>query len=190
MKLKDICRDKICKGIRIITDKTEEEIDAYVIETKDVENCSIRFTKPESKIRMKIDNKFFLKNDDIIIASIPSSNTNHVGYCRDIGDEKVIIKKNFFILRNMDKSKYNPEFVAEYLEQIGMEEAKANKINKDFVADDIEKIDIPNISIEKQNQLVALLRPINERNELYHKMINNCEEIKRYMILEVTKDEK
>ncbi len=190
MKLKDICKDKICKGIRIITDKTEEAIDAYVIETKDVSNCSIRFTKPDNKIRMKIDKKFFLKKDDIIIASIPSNNTNHVGYCKDIGEEKVIIKKNFFILRNIDKDKYNPEFVAEYLEQIGMEDAKNKKATKDFVTGDIEEIDIPNIPIEKQNELVALLRPINERNELYHKMIDNCEEIKKYMIIEVTKNEK
>ncbi len=190
MKLKDICKDKICKGIRIYTDKMEDVIDAYVIETKDVENCSIRYTKPDSIIQMKVDNKFFLKKDDIIIASIPSNNTNHVGYCKDIGDEKVIIKKNFFILRNMDRDKYNPEFVAEYLEQVGIEEAKEKKATKDFVAGDIEEIDIPNIPIEKQNELVALLRPINERNELYHKMIDNCEEIKRYMILEVVKDEK
>ena len=50
MKLKDICKDKICKGIRIYTDKLEDVIDAYVIETKDVENCSLRYTKPDSII--------------------------------------------------------------------------------------------------------------------------------------------
>jgi len=189
MRLKDIFKD-IYKGVRIETDNSQEPLDAYVIETKDVEACGINYTKPEEPIKMKIKDKYFLRKDDIIIASIPSQATNHVGYCSEIENEKVIIKKNFFILRNLYKDNYNPEFIAEYLEYFGIEEAKKNKSNNSFATIEIEEIEIPEIPIEKQNELVSIFKPINSRNNLYRKIINNCNAIKKIMILEVIKDEK
>lgn len=182
---------KVFKGIRI-EKTTKDSFEAYVIDTKDVSNCVINYSNSKDDIYMTdINEKYFLKPKDIVIASIPSQTTNHVGYCTSIGDEKVIIKKNFFVLRlrEPDNNEINTQFVAEYLEYFGVEELKEKYSYKGFQRSDIENIDLPNISIEKQNELVDLIKPMNERNKLYYKLIKNEEEIKKFIISEVIKNE-
>lgn len=192
MKLKDIFKD-IYKGLRIENDNSLEAIDAYLIDTKDVENCVINYSNSGvQKIKMNIKDKYLLKPNDIIIASIPSKNTNHVGYCSSLNNDKVIIKKNFFVLRNpYDNNLYNLEFIAEYLEYFGINQIMERKSREEgLVLWDIEEIEIPLVPIDKQNELIDIIRPINERNRLYQKLIKNDESIKKYMINEVIKDEK
>lgn len=191
MKIKEIF-DKPFKGLRI-ENNSDNIVNAYLIDTKDVENCVIKINKSELKtIKMEVSPKYFLKEGDIIIATVPSSTTAHVGYCSSLSvEDKCIIKKNFIILRNCNE-KYNAEFVAEYLENFGINDYIENvKKNKEALTTlDLEEIDIPEISIDKQNELMKAIHPINERTRLYNKLISNDNDIKKYLINEVINDEK
>ena len=184
MKINKIFKD-IYKGVRIENNRSAEPFDAYLVDTKDVNECVINYYNSELQtINMEVLDKFFLKEGDIIIASIPSTTTCHVGYCSNI-DDKVIIKKNFIILRNpYEPNKYNLEFIAEYLENYGIKDYIDNvKKNKEgLTKEDIKDIDIPDIDIEKQNDLMKVIHPINERTRLYYKLINNDHEIKDYLM--------
>jgi len=190
MKIKDIF-PRPFKGLRIENNK-EDPFNAYLVDTSGVDNCVINYTKDGLKeINMKVIDKYFLKEKDIIIATIPSSSTCHVGYCSSVTD-KVIIKKNFVVLRNpIDENKYNLEFIAEYLENFGIKDYIKNikKNDQALTIEDIEDIEIPDIDIEKQNELMKAIHPINERSRLYNTLIRNDNEIKRYLINEVINDE-
>ena len=188
MLIKDIFKD-IHKGIRI-ENNTKNPVEAYVIDTTNVENCIINYKKGEpKKIYMNIKDKYYLKKGDIIIASIPTETTNHVGYSEISNGDKVIIKKNFFIIRNpYDVDKYNLEFIAEYLELFGIESIKKNYING-FGKQDIENIYIPDISIDKQNILVNLIKKFKERIKSYNDLIENDKTIKKYIISEMINDD-
>ncbi len=191
MKIKDIFRD-IFKGVRIEFDNTVEPFESYLVDTSTVDNCVINYSKNGlEQIHMNVKDKYFLKPNDIIIATIPSSSTSHVGYCSSIED-KVIIKKNFIVLRNpYNEGLYNLEFIAEYLENYGIKDYFDNvKNNREALTkEELEDIEIPNLDINKQNELMKAVHPINERSRLYNKLIQNDTEIKKYLMNEVIYNE-
>jgi hypothetical protein len=190
MVIKDIFRE-IFKGVRIEIDNRFEPFDAYLVDTSSVDNCVINYSKNGlEKIQMDVRDKYFLKPNDIIIATIPSSTTCHVGYASSLED-KVIIKKNFIVLRNPYNDNYNLEFIAEYLENFGIKDYYENiKKNKEaLVKEDIENIRIPDIDRSKQDELMKTIHPINERSRLYNKLIHNDTEIKKYLMSGVIEDE-
>ena len=192
MLLKEIFKS-IYKGLRIESESDTDGKNYYVVYTKNVGNCIINYSKENIKcINTQVKDKYLLKEGDIIIASIPSNKTCHVGYCSSTEDNNVIINKNFIILRNPINNNYNLEFIAEYLENIGINNFfKNNRTTKEALTVlEVEDIEIPNISIEKQNELMSLINPINERIRLYNKLINNDTEIKEYLMNEVTHSEK
>ena len=191
MVLKEIFKE-IYKGLRIESDSSTDGRDYYVIYTKDVGNCVINYSKDSVKcLNMNVKDKYLLKEGDIIIASIPSNTTCHVGYCSSLDNDNVIINKNFIILRNPVNDNYNLEFIAEYLENIGISNYFLNNRNNKeaLTIPEVEDIVIPEISIQKQNDLMSLIRPINERNRLYNKLIMNDMEIKKYLMNEVMGNE-
>ena len=190
MKIKKIFKLKPFKGVRIERDSKSDVIEAYIISVSDVENCVINYHRNEKEnIRMDIREKYFLREGDIIIGNIPSNTTCHVGYFSSTSDDKVIVTKNFIVLRECSDN-YIPEFIAEYLEMFGIKELYNNKKTKDaLVVEDIEEIDIPDISIEKQKELMDLIKPINQRNRLYNELIRNDTLIKEYMMNEVINNE-
>jgi len=191
MKVKDIFRD-IFKGVRIEINNKIDSFEAYLVDTSVVDNCVINYAKNGTeKIQMDVKDKYYLRTNDIIIATIPSSSTSHVGYCPDIDSDKVIIKKNFIVLRNPYNDKYNLEFIAEYLENTGIKDYIENiKKNKEALTiQDIEEIEIPEIDIDKQNELMEAIHPINERSRLYYKLIKNDIYIKKYLMTEVIENE-
>ncbi|MBR6133632.1 MAG: restriction endonuclease subunit S [Bacilli bacterium] len=192
MLLKEIFKS-IYKGLRVESESDTDGKNYYVVYTKNVGNCIINYSKENIKcINTQVKDKYLLKEGDIIIASIPSNKTCHVGYCSSTEDNNVIINKNFIILRNPINNNYNLEFIAEYLENIGINNFfKNNRTTKEaLTVPEVEDIEIPNISIEKQNELMSLINPINERIRLYNKLINNDTEIKEYLMNEVTHNEK
>ena len=192
MLLKEIFKS-IYKGLRVESESDTDGKNYYVVYTKDVGNCVINYSKENIKcINTQIKDKYLLKEGDIIIAAMPSNTTCHVGYCSSTEDNNVIINKNFIILRNPINNNYNLEFIAEYLENIGINNFfKNNRTTKEaLTVPEVEDIEIPNISIEKQNELMSLINPINERIRLYNKLINNDTEIKEYLMNEVTHNEK
>ena len=191
MVLKEIFKD-IYKGLRIESDSSTDGREYYVIYTKDVGNCVINYSKDSVKfLNMNVKDKYLLKEGDIIIASIPSNSTCHVGYCSSLDDDNVIINKNFIILRNPVSDQYNLEFIAEYLENIGIKEFYLNNRNdkEALTIPEVEDIVIPDVSIQKQDELMSLIKPINERNRLYNKLIENDTEIKKYLMDEAMGNE-
>lgn len=191
MLLKDIFSE-IYKGKRIEIDNSKDAIECYLIDTKDVNKCVINYTNSGlCKVRIKTNDKHFLKEGDIIIASIPSSTTCHVGYCDSLeSGVKALIKKNFFILRNPINDNYNLEFIAEYLENIGINNLVKNRNKEALVASDIENIKIPYVRKEKQDELIGAISPINERCKLYNRLIYNDSLIKKHLIEGVINNEK
>ena len=190
MKIKNIFKD-IFKGVRIEIDNSVEPFESYLVDTSIVDNCVINYSKNGTEqIYMNIKDKYFLKPNDIIIATIPSSSTAHVGYCSSIED-KVIIKKNFIVLRNPYNEDYNLEFIAEYLENFGIKDYYDNvKKNREALTkEDVEDIEIPDLDITKQDELMKAIHPINERSRLYNKLIQNDTEIKKYLMNEVINNE-
>ena len=172
----------------------DESFLAYTIDTKDVEKCVINYSsKSPENICMNVKDKYILKEGDIIIANIPSTSTAHVGYASKLdSDYPIVIKKNFIVLRNISDD-YNPLFVAEYLETIGIKKFYVEK-NKDasyaMVKEDIESIDIPNVSKEDQDRCVSLLNPLNERDRLYKELLVNDSKIKECLLQEVINGDK
>ena len=192
MRLGEIFKD-IYKGLRIEKDNSYDSMMCYLIDTKDVNKCIINYSSSElQNINMKVNDKYLLKKGDIIIATVPSSSTCHVGYCDSLEDDvKAIIKKNFIVLRNPVSDKYNIEFIAEYLENIGINDYISNRETMGpLTIFDIERILIPNISREEQDKLISVIRPINERCRLYNKLINNDSLIKQILLKSVVKNEK
>lgn len=191
MVLKEIFKD-IYKGLRVESDSSTDGKEYYVIYTKDVGNCVINYSKDSIKtLNTNVKDKYLLKEGDIIIASIPSNATCHVGYCSSVDDDNVIINKNFIILRNPISDQYNLEFIAEYLEGIGIKDFYLNnrKDKEGLTIPEVEEIVIPDVSIQKQDELMSLIKPINERNRYYNKLIENDMEIKKYLMDEAMKYE-
>ena len=191
MKIVDIFKERHY-GVRIENDGKLEPIKAYLVDTSGVENCIINYSKEGLKeIKMNVKDKYFLKPNDIIIATVPSSTTAHVGFCSSC-DEKVIIKKNFIILRDLKEGvNFNLEFIAEYLENFGIKEyyEDVKKSKEALTMVEVEDIDIPLIDIDKQNELMKAIHPINERSRLYNKLISNDNKIKEYLMNEVINNE-
>lgn len=191
MKIVDIFKERHY-GVRIENDSKLEPIKAYLVDTSGVENCVINYSKEGLKdIKMNVKDKYFLKPNDIIIATVPSSTTAHVGFCSSC-DDKVIIKKNFIILRDLKEGvNFNLEFVAEYLENFGIKEyyEDVKKSKEALTMVEVEDIDIPLIDIGKQNELMKAIHPINERSRLYNKLISNDNKIKEYLMNEVINNE-
>jgi hypothetical protein len=184
MLIKEIFKD-IFKGLKLENNSITDSIKAYSFGVRDVENCIINYQRDGIiKVNMRVKDKYFLKEGDVVVAAMPSQSSSHVGYFSKTGDEdKVIINRNFIALRNPIED-YDPEFVAEYLENFGIPELKDKKNLEALTIDDIEKIDIPKVSKEEQNELMKLIHPINQRSRYYNRLIKNDIEIKKYMMRE------
>lgn len=189
MQIRTIFKERF-KGLKIEENSREETIEAYTFGVKEVENCIINYHKEGLQtINMRVKDKYFLKEGDIVVATMPSSTSSHVGFfSNNTEDEKVIINRNFVVLRNPIKD-FNPEFIAEYLENIGIKESFSKKNKEAFKIEDIEDIDIPEISIDQQEELMKLIHPINQRAKYYNQVIQNDSKIKKYMINEVVNNE-
>ena len=98
MYIKDIFTD-VFKGLRIENSNDETlKKKVYLIDTKDVEGCRIHFSKSGlQEICMDVKDKYYLQPGDIIIATVPSERTCHVGFAtsNSLSSTRAIIKKNF-----------------------------------------------------------------------------------------------
>lgn len=186
MKVVDIFKET-AKGVVIERDGYEEDKKmAFCLDTSNISNCVI--STPSSNVEtvyMNVKEKHLLQKDDIVVASVPSSLTSHVGYAKTIPEDyPVILKKNIIVLRDCI-DKYNPIFVAEYLENIGIKDLyKSGKLSSEtpLTLTELLKLDIPDISIEDQNNLVSLFDPINERTMLYKQLVEHDAKIKKYIL--------
>ena len=189
MLLKDIFKD-IHKGIAIDKFGRYPEVEIYGLDSADISDSVISTPKTETEIvKINLPDKHLLHVGDIVIGSVPSSNTSHVAYASSLPEYPVLLKKNIIVLRDL-KAEYNPIFIAEYLENIGIKKLYQNgKLlqSSSLTVDLIKEIDIPNIPIEEQDKLVELFKPLNERTKLYKELLENDSYIKKNLLEEVMK---
>ena len=193
MKVKDIFKD-IRKGIVIGEDGDYTGRKYFALDTSHISNCVISpiLSEIKSERGKMINDRHILQKDDIVISSVPSHSTWHVGYASSIPTEYIIVlKKNLFVLRDIIPE-YNPAFVAEYLDTTGIQKIYLDgKTEGEYLQkQDIEEIDIPDIPLEMQNRIVELLKPINERDSYCRQLIENDNELKKYMLNKVMKNDK
>ena len=140
----------------------------------------------DEKLPFKLDDKYFLQKEDIIISLKEpykaSANSEDL-------ELKVLIPNNYVVLRNIDKKKYNYLFVVNYLNIIGIENLVNNKyFNADLTIDDVKNISLPDISLYKQESLLSLLDSINERAISYELIKDNDMEIAKHVMKDILGD--
>ena len=184
MKLNEIFKE-IFVGIRLTFDERKGE-ECLVVRSGDIDECRIN---PKEAMIADIDSikdKYYMKKGDILIGTKKTDSSNHVGYCQSNEGEKTIILKNVIVLRDPISS-YNPEFVAEYLNMKGFNSFYDSNLL--LSKDAIGEYEIPCIPLNKQEELLNVINPINERTRLYQKLINNDRKIKNYLLTEVMNNE-
>lgn len=181
MKLENIFKE-IFKGLKIEDTNECEEYRIYLLDTKDISNCNVTYNTL-SNVNMKIKDKYLLKENDIILSTRISTKSCHVGYVSS--NTPAIPKKNFIILRNCNDT-YLPEFIANYLEYIGINKYLKENNKDTLTIEDIKLITIPKVDIDKQRDIINLVSPINKRITLYNKLINNDIELTKRLLSEVS----
>lgn len=195
MKIRDIFKEQY-KGFGVEKEGKAEPYKAYLIDSKDVENCNINFSESNLKdVTMTYKESHFLKPGDIIVSTRISSSSCHVGlltnYPVTCEVKRIIPKKNFIVLSGCNLDLFDPAFVANYLEYIGINKFFEDK-GKDVAIslEDVKDIEIPKVSLDNQKDLTELLNPINKRAFLYNRMIKNDIEISKFALNKVISNEK
>lgn len=152
---------------------------------KNVKFIESRFSDFE-KINHDINQKYMLHKDDIVISlKIPYS----VACLSEELDYNVLIPNHYVVLRNINSEKYNCLFVANYLNIVGIENLVDKlRYQSDLTLYDIEGIKLPDISLEKQESIIALCDSINEKALCFEKIKDNDNKIIEYAMKEVFGD--
>ena len=165
--LKDVC--KIYMGLNSANNKKKKK-EYDLVSYRTVNKDSILFsTIIEKKLKEEsfipdIKDKYILKRNDIIIYS---KKPYKVAIYR--GSERNIVVPNaFFIINELDIHKYDPVFLANYLNKI-----INNKYNNTLILQDIEDIEIPDFEIKEQRKISSLLDNLNQRINLLSNIIEN-----------------
>ena len=166
-KLKDVC--EIYIGLNSTNNKGKKKEDDLV-SYRTVNKDSILFSaiiekklKEESFIP-NIKDKYILKRSDIIIYS-----KKQYKVAIYLGNEKnIIVPNSFFIINKIDKLKYDPIFLAYYLNKI-----INNKYDSILTLQDIEELEIPDYEIKEQRKISSLLYNLNQRINLLSNIIEN-----------------
>ena len=152
---------------------------------KNVKFIESRFSEAE-RLNHNIDSKYMLHKDDIIISL---KKPYKVACLSQELDYNVLIPNHYIVLRNIDSSKYNTLFVANYLNVVGID----NLINeldnqRDLTLYDIENIKLPDIPLSKQENMMNLCDSINEKAVCYEKIMDNDLKIIEHVMMEVLGD--
>ena len=171
--------------------------DRYLKECYFIQKDSIQYTNiieqklVKKKVITEIKNKYIMQARDIIISL---KKPYKVGTYRFMNlfdsDKTIIIPNNFIILRGINRDLYSFIFVANYLEKIGINQyVEKNKINdrmnKELTLEDIKNIELPNISKDQQKKISKLLNKINDRSAIYSTILENDDQIIKFMLDEV-----
>lgn len=193
MKVKDVFKE-IFTGYNMNNSTSSED---YTQTVNFINKNSIQYTNIikdkliNKKINTNVKFKYYMQERDIIISL---KKPHKVGTYRKIDiwrdNEKVIIPNNFVILRGIDTDKYSYIFLANYLENIGIDKYIEEKSTiGELKISDIENIELPDISKEKQMTITNLLNNINDRSTAYELILKNDEDIKKYVLNEVIGEE-
>lgn len=182
MQLRDVCSE-IFKGKNYPMD-LEDGVAIKTFKKAAMGNCVLLRERLEDVLLEKnIKEKYFLKEDDIIISI--KSPLKAVLY-RNFEGEKVLIPNNYIVLRGINQEMYNPLFLTYYLDKRGLKELENE--DYDLSITTLESIGLPNLDIEKQIQIRRLLTLLTERSNYYQKLLYNEEELAGFVIDEVIGD--
>ena len=182
MKIKDIF-EEIIVGYNITNAAVK---DKYSKMYKTLHKDSIQYTNIiESNLIEKaftgdIKTKYFVQPRDILIFVKKPYRVGTLAYDTE---EEIIIPNNFIVLRGINMDKYSYIFIANYLENIGINKfIEENKHEGNLSLEDIKNIELPDIPKEKQMTISPLLKAINERSAIYSNILENDNIIVNYAI--------
>ncbi len=167
----------------------KSDIYVYQLNVTDFDDCVISKPSKTIKYNGKVSDKNVLSLNDIIISKTTKGKKAHVGYVSQLFDKDTFISNNLIVLRS-STDKYDPLFVAEYLDKIIIPEKLNGKDNYKFEKDDIEKMELPDIPLDEQKKLVSFFSLINKRTALYKEIIDNNNKIKLSLLERLKQEEK
>jgi len=189
MKLKNVFED-IIVGYNFINASVKDE---YSKVYKYLQKDSIQYTNIiesqliERTFTGEVKKKYFVQPRDILIFVKKPYRVGTLSY--EI-KEDIVIPNNFIVLRGINMDIYSYIFVANYLENIGINKyIEENNIIGNLTIEDIKNIELPDITKEKQMTISPLLNAINERSAIYTNILDNDKKIIDYAIKSVIGEE-
>ena len=159
----------------------------YFIQKNSIAYTNIIAAKLESKnVTTEIKEKFFLQGRDIIISI---KKPYKVATYQYEPTKKIVIPNNFIILRGINMDYYSYIFVTNYLEKIGVPKLFEEEGKTELKIPDIADINLPDIPKDKQMTISPLVKDINARSAIYSEILENDNEIVKYMLNMVIGDE-
>lgn len=189
MKLKNVFED-IIVGYNFINASVKDE---YSKVYKYLQKDSIQYTNIiesqliERTFTGEVKKKYFVQPRDILIFVKKPYRVGTLSY--EI-KEDIVIPNNFIVLRGINMDIYSYIFVANYLENIGINKyIEENNITGNLTIEDIKNIELPDIAKEKQMTISPLLNAINERSAIYTNILDNDNKIINYAIKSIIGEE-
>lgn len=189
MKLKNVFED-IIVGYNFINASVKDE---YSKVYKYLQKDSIQYTNIiesqliERTFTGEVKKKYFVQPRDILIFVKKPYRVGTLSY--EI-KEDIVIPNNFIVLRGINMDIYSYIFVANYLENIGINKyIEENNITGNLTIEDIKNIELPDITKEKQMTISPLLNAINERSAIYTNILDNDKKIINYAIRSIIGEE-
>ena len=189
MKLKNVF-EEIIVGYNFINASVKDE---YSKVYKYLQKDSIQYTNIiesqliERTFTGEVKKKYFVQPRDILIFVKKPYRVGTLSY--EI-KEDIVIPNNFIVLRGINMDIYSYIFVANYLENIGINKyIEEHNITGNLTIEDIKNIELPDITKEKQMTISPLLNAINDRSAIYTNILNNDKKIIDYAINSIIGDE-
>ncbi len=187
MKVRDIFTE--IKTGRYINNSIEsnEAMEVYTFKKEALSYSTLVESRLEKKIiYCNINDKYLMKPRDIIISLKKPYKVGTITYDTH---KSILIPNNFAILRGINMDLYSFVFVSNYLERIGiLDYVNVHHISGDLSLEDIKDIDLPDIPKEKQMTISELMKSINERSNIYSKILENDDKIVKYALNKVIGD--
>lgn len=167
---------------------SNESMQIYTFKKEAINYSTLVESKLEYRtIYYKVNDKYLMQPRDIIISLKKPYKVGTITYKTD---KPILIPNNFAILRDINMDYYSFVFVSNYLERIGIEKyVKEHNITGDLSLEDIKDIELPNIPKDEQMTISELMKSINERSNIYSKILENDDKIIKYALNKVIGDE-
>lgn len=183
MKLEDVS----AISIGILTSREKNQFGEYEYKIFNLKNYDEKEDYETVKVPRSFQNKLTKKGDILIKLIYP----NRVIYM-DEDMEKLLVPSQMCLIR-ANENKVNPHFLKWYLESdIGKQNlllgTTGSIIPKISVAS-LKKIEIPNISIEKQNETAELIKLWGKEKKILKEIINQKDCLYNNMIMQIVEKE-
>lgn len=166
---------------------SNESMQIYTFKKEAINYSTLVESKLEYRtIYYKVKDKYLMQPRDIIISLKKPYKVGTITYKTD---KPILIPNNFAVLRDINMDYYSFVFVSNYLERIGIEKyVKEHNITGDLSLEDIKDIELPNIPKDEQMTISELMKKINERSNIYSKILENDDKIIKYALNKVIGD--